>query len=343
MSFRFFRRFKIAPGLTLNLSKAGASVSTGPRGAKATVGSRGSRGTVGLPGTGLFYTTHSESGKRKRRAAPRERESIVSVHDRLDLGFFKRLVTPDDEEALVDACRELVLNREDRALTHLREASHLADGAYLAGFLSIQKKRWTDAHRFLTAAATKAHALGNYFNRYGLSATFTLTITPEVMAHIEPNLRGVLLGLAEVCQVLNRRDEAIEALQRLRQVDPGDVVVRLSLAELRWESRSGDPQTCRDIIELSEFVENESPVHAALLLYKARALRELGLPEGARDVLTRTLRRKKDRPRELWLALRYERARAYTDLGQEKRARKDLEKIFADDPDYEDVAQRLGV
>ncbi|RLC08862.1 MAG: DUF4236 domain-containing protein, partial [Deltaproteobacteria bacterium] len=41
MSFRFWRRIKIAPGVTLNLSKSGGSLSFGPRGAKFTVGSRG--------------------------------------------------------------------------------------------------------------------------------------------------------------------------------------------------------------------------------------------------------------------------------------------------------------
>ena len=39
MGFRFWRRIKIAPGVTLNLSKSGGSLSFGPRGAKFTVGS----------------------------------------------------------------------------------------------------------------------------------------------------------------------------------------------------------------------------------------------------------------------------------------------------------------
>ena len=59
MGLRFFRRLKIAPGLTLNLSKSGPSLSMGVRGAHVTVGKRGVRRTVGLPGTGLFYTTTS--------------------------------------------------------------------------------------------------------------------------------------------------------------------------------------------------------------------------------------------------------------------------------------------
>jgi Protein of unknown function (DUF4236) len=58
MTLRFFRRVRIVPGLRVNLSKSGASVSVGRRGAWFTTGPRGRRVTVGLPGTGLFLTQH---------------------------------------------------------------------------------------------------------------------------------------------------------------------------------------------------------------------------------------------------------------------------------------------
>src|SRR5205809_796148 len=66
MGLRIFRRVKIAPGITLNVSKSGLSTSIGPRGAKVTLGHGRVRRTVGLPGTGVFYTTTAEldSGKR---------------------------------------------------------------------------------------------------------------------------------------------------------------------------------------------------------------------------------------------------------------------------------------
>ena len=56
-SFRFFRRVHIAPGLTVNLAKAGPSLSLGARGAHLTLSSTGIRKTVGLPGSGCFYTS----------------------------------------------------------------------------------------------------------------------------------------------------------------------------------------------------------------------------------------------------------------------------------------------
>jgi hypothetical protein len=52
MSFRFWQRVRLAPGVTLNLSKSMASLSFGPPGAKYTISPLGNRATVGLPGSG---------------------------------------------------------------------------------------------------------------------------------------------------------------------------------------------------------------------------------------------------------------------------------------------------
>jgi hypothetical protein len=57
MSFRFFRRVRVAPGLSVNLSRSGPSLSVGVRGAHVTVGRRGVTRTIGLPGRGLFCTS----------------------------------------------------------------------------------------------------------------------------------------------------------------------------------------------------------------------------------------------------------------------------------------------
>ena len=63
--FRLRRSMKIMPGLRLNLSKSGMSMSVGPRGAHYTVGPRGTRATVGIPGTGVSYTTYSSHHARR--------------------------------------------------------------------------------------------------------------------------------------------------------------------------------------------------------------------------------------------------------------------------------------
>jgi hypothetical protein len=64
MGFRFYRRLKVFPGLTLNVSRRGVSASVGVKGAHITVGHGRVRETVGIPGSGLSFThvdkTHAD-------------------------------------------------------------------------------------------------------------------------------------------------------------------------------------------------------------------------------------------------------------------------------------------
>jgi len=341
MSFRFWRRIRIAPGVTLNLSKSGGSLSFGVRGAHFTVGPHGKRVTAGIPGTGLFYT-NALSGS-KHRGGKTTASSSVSTRNRLTMGFFKRLITPDDEETFVDGCRELALGDEDKAFLHFKQATHLADGAYLAGFLALKREHLDQAGQFLNLAAEKQARLGHYFSKYGISASLKLPITDEVTAYVGADIRGVLLGLVEVYQQKERWVDAIRCLKRLQQLEANDVVTKLSLAELLLQSHPEDKVVCQKVVRLTQGIENETPIHAALLLYKARAFRVLGLAEAAKETLTVALRRRKGRSDALLHALRYERAMVYEKLGRQRQARSDLERIYAEDPDYEDVSKRLGL
>ena len=55
MGFRFRRRVRILPGLSLNISKSGISTSVGRRGATLNISKRGTKTTIGLPGSGLSW------------------------------------------------------------------------------------------------------------------------------------------------------------------------------------------------------------------------------------------------------------------------------------------------
>jgi Protein of unknown function (DUF4236) len=61
---RLWRHKQIIPGIRLNVSKSGPSLSFGPRGMHYTVGRRGRRMTAGIPGTGVYYTSYSRSHAR---------------------------------------------------------------------------------------------------------------------------------------------------------------------------------------------------------------------------------------------------------------------------------------
>jgi tetratricopeptide (TPR) repeat protein len=332
MGFRFFRRIKLAPGVTLNLSKQGGSISLGPRGAKYTIGTSGQRATVGLPGTGLFYTTKLDAKSKRGRGAPT-----------LPTSFFERLLTPASEEALIDACKALAAGDEAGAQAHCARAPDLADAAYLAGFIALRHDDLATAEEALLRAWKQGDDLGSCFAKYQFDANMALQVTEELTVHVTPGLPGVLLALAEVYQHQGRVADAIESLHELRRLAPEDVVVVLSLAELLiGEGDDVSDDACREVVEMTGDLGNDTEVHAALMLYKARALQVLGLVEAARDVLTVALRRKKDRAPELLRAARYERGLLYEELGDSRKARADFAKVYAEDPDFEDVADRIG-
>lgn len=64
MGFRFKKSIRIFPGVRLNISKSGISVSLGVPGATVNLGKTGARTTVGLPGTGLSYSVFNPYGQR---------------------------------------------------------------------------------------------------------------------------------------------------------------------------------------------------------------------------------------------------------------------------------------
>jgi tetratricopeptide (TPR) repeat protein len=344
MGFRFFKRINILPGVTLNLSKSGPSLSVGPRGARVTIGRTGTRATLGVPGTGMHYTTKIGGGRKpKRGQGRRSRPAAQATTEAPQADYFDNLKASGEEKSLVEGCRELAAGNLPGALEHLQSASGLADGAFLAGFAALQQGQPEEAARFLEAALQRQADLGRSLSKFGLEPAIELPITEEVAARIQPAAEGVLLALAETLEHLGRRPEALAHLRRLHQLDPADVVVRLSLAELILDSPPLTSEAYQEVARLGEGIENDTPVHTALLLYQARALRGLGLAQAAEAVLAQAARRKKGRPADLLCAVHYERALAFQDAGEAERARAELEKVYAMSPGYEDVAARLGL
>jgi len=340
MPFRFWRRIRLAPGVTLNLSKSNASLSFGPRGAKYTISPRGNRATAGIPGTGLFYTVHDR--KRSRRGEGSPPAPHVPRRDRLKLGFFQRLLTPADERRFVDGLRALNDDDHDAALSALEEAEDLADAIWMAGMIRLRRGDFDIARGHFQKALDRLSDLGTLFGKYEIAAAASLAITSDVFAHVFPRERGTRLVMVEIAQIQGRHDEAMAHIERLMEIDPSDPVVLLSFAELALDTPQ-DRSLMDRVVRASADVENETPVDTAILLYRGKALVALDLPDAAIKVLTLANRRRKDRPETLLHQIRYDRALLYQETGQRARARRELERLYAADPDFEDVAERVGV
>jgi hypothetical protein len=90
MALRFRRSIKLAPGLRLNLSGGGASLTVGPRGASVNFGSRGAFLNSGIPGTGL-YSRSRLGGAPSRPAAQPGKVSVTATIRVEDDGTVKYL------------------------------------------------------------------------------------------------------------------------------------------------------------------------------------------------------------------------------------------------------------
>jgi hypothetical protein len=63
VGFRFYKSFRVLPGVRLNLSKSGLSTTLGIRGANVNLRRGRKRMTLGLPGSGLSYVKTRQNGR----------------------------------------------------------------------------------------------------------------------------------------------------------------------------------------------------------------------------------------------------------------------------------------
>ena len=99
--FQFRKSLKLLPGVRLNFSKSGASLSVGPEGAHITAGPKGTWFFLDLPGSGAYYRKKIDSKSSKDGDDKADGEDVPQV------GLIDRLTTPALELDLIDAVRAL--------------------------------------------------------------------------------------------------------------------------------------------------------------------------------------------------------------------------------------------
>ena len=161
MGLRFRRRLQIFPGLYLNFSGSGVSVTLGVPGANVNLSKRGIEGTAGLPGTGLHYRTNlvsfggssgSRNSSQPSRELPVEAFSFSSTDNEIrssdgdisssNLRQLKDLVTVAREQA-EDAAENRAELVAELKLTELRKRRFRL---FSLGFLFKEKLARLESH-----------------------------------------------------------------------------------------------------------------------------------------------------------------------------------------------------
>ncbi|MBI5081375.1 MAG: tetratricopeptide repeat protein [Chloroflexi bacterium] len=163
-----------------------------------------------------------------------------------------------------------------------------------------------------------------------------IAITPNVSASLSANSLAVALLLAELYQGNDEVDKAISLLEEIdRNVDASPLT--LSLCELYASQDLWD-----EVIACAKKTENADDVTLETLIWYGRAMQEKGLQQAAAEVFTDALKKKKNRSPLLLREAMYWRAVSYHRLGNTAKAFGEFQKIYADDPDYRDVALRVA-
>ena len=365
MGFRFWRRIRVAPGMTLNLSKTGGSLSFGVRGAHVTAGRRGMQGTVGIPGSGLFYTKQlgGRSAARKRAAgsgrdgketsagsdAPRDgngRLADGAGEGTITRAHFRWKWLRGNESHLADAMVHWSAGREEQAIRSALTAPDLPDAQFLAGMLLLRADRYSEAEQAFRRVLESEGELGRWFDRMNLNLTLSFPVTEALFVDLPMAREGIQLALAEALQAQGDISGALAIVESLRVSHPTDPVIRISWADLLLDDAYSGTVTTTELEQAASMPalgDSRSLVDSVAVRLKAEAYYRLGVHTPPVRLLTGLLRRHHGMTEKLKKDVRYLRSKVYEARGDDRRSRQDLEEIYAMDPDYRDVRSRLGL
>ena len=325
MGFAARKSFKVMPGVRMMVSRRGLSTSAGVHGARVTRTASGRMTrTVGLPGSGVSHTKTvggASSGRGSSSPAPAPAPAAKP-------GF----TAPKWERELHKAVTEGRYDDFPRIAQTYPEVAPLA--AAIDGFVAVSNGNSARAAEVLgwawgTGVAVEEHP---FARQYLAASTVTLEVADGVSAVLPLSRDAIGLALAELYEEAGRLSEAIAVVEA---VDPS-LIAAVSLAELYVLDGRYD-----EAVDLTNGISNDDDPSALLVTLRGIALREQGHHTAARAAFKEAL---KSKARDAAIRHRalVERAGSYRSEGKNAMARKDLERVLAEDAGYPGVREALG-
>jgi tetratricopeptide (TPR) repeat protein len=322
MGFRIRKSIRIAPGVRLNLSKSGIGYSFGVKGYRVTKRADGRlQQTLSLPGTGLSHVTTSGSARRSSR-----RMASPPTPRRPAPGF----AAPKAEEDLYKALQ----NRDTSTMERIaQDPKYALAAASITGVLKLAEGDEARSFQLLewVFADGRDPAQDPFIGKY-VRIGFRLEIAPGVRAQLGFDRNSIGLALAELHQ---RQGDIERAIDVVEQLEP-TTVTAVSLAELYNQTGR-----YRDVVALTNGIVNEDDATALLCVFRGVALREQGYADGAREMFKEALKSKR-RDAVIRHRALIERARTYEAEGKRSQARRDLERVLAEDATYAGLGEELA-
>ena len=349
MGLRYQKRIQLGKFLRLNISKSGVGASVGIPGLRFSTGPRGTQFTFGLPGTGLSYTKRVGAGRGLSwfgMFSGGSGSSGGSGGDGDNEEEFRSLPSPgmfasSEEKNLAKGLEIYWAGEVDEALQHLLKAAPKEPGAALMSAKILTKRNASQKRRAIPLLENVLQGEDEFptplMEKYLNNVQMEVLIIPNLAVYIPIDGVAAALMLVELYQEQKRLDEAIGLLEDIEQL-AGTNALCLSLCDLYAETEDWDA-----IIKRASHVESEDDITLAIMIFYGMALRAKGMPDAAISTLSKAVRRKKNRNPAILRDGRYWRALAYQDSGKKSRAREELEKLYAEEPEFRDVAQRLTV
>lgn len=344
MGFWLHKSVKILPGVHVTVSNGGVSYSVGPRNARLTrhPGGRISS-TVGLARMGLVHSTTLREARADRPTPPpapapvppppaaRPPESPAPAAPTSAPPTWAPPVSgpPSWERDLLDALN--TGRYADVARTHGRtDPTVRLLAAALDGLTEPDPVRSRELLGWVAAQGTAALRDHPFTTRHLADRTWPVQIAHGATAYLGIAHDVVLLAVAELHQAAGDIDAAIWTVE---QADP-TAPAALSLTELY-----SDAGRHADVVDLTNSTVNADDATALLLVFRGRALAELGHPDAARAALQESLRI----PRASSVRHRALLERARVEVSQHRReaARRDVETVLREDPTYPGLAEAL--